>query len=108
MIFNSNSPTPFYIELPGNGSFWDALRMPLKAPFVTFEGNQHVWSPGLYYVAKQVGPRSLILPPPGTWSWVLVKRVAEGAARGMKYLNCGKPAVLYRNLKCANILLDVS
>jgi len=48
------------------------------------------------------------LPPPGTWAWVLVKRVAEGAARGMNYLHCGKPAVLHRDLKSANILLDDS
>lgn len=40
--------------------------------------------------------------------WNLVKRVAAGTARGMNYLHCGAPAVLHRDLKSANILLDES
>jgi serine/threonine protein kinase len=55
-----------------------------------------------------VDPRSLFVPPTGTWAWALVKKVAEGAARGMNYLHCGNPAVLHRDLKSANILLDDS
>jgi len=95
-------------ELAGNGSLWDALRLPLKTPFATFEGHHPIWPHGLYDNGEQVDPRSLIAPPTGTWAWALVKKVAEGAARGMNYLHCGNPAVLHRDLKSANILLDDS
>ena len=40
--------------------------------------------------------------------WVLIKHVAVGAARGMTYLHGGKPPVLHRDLKSANLLLDDS
>lgn len=92
-------------ELAANGSLWDALRLPLKTPFGTQERGQPLWPLELY---GSNDPESILHPPEGTWPWSLVRRVAEGAARGMNYLHCGKPAVLHRDLKSANILLDDS
>lgn len=84
-------------ELASNGSLWDALRMPLESPFSVCDGKTNI-----------LWPQSQSLPPVGTWPWLLVKRVAVGAARGMAYLHGGCPSVLHRDLKSANILLDDS
>jgi len=80
----------------------------LKAPFTVSDGLPPVWPFDLYdnSLLENSGPRSIMSPPPGTWPWALVRRVAEGAARGMNYLHCGQPAVLHRDLKSANILLE--
>jgi len=87
-------------ELATNGSLWDALRLPLNPPYVVCDGKSNeLWSQ-----LSQNSP----CPPYGTWPWMLIQRVAIGAARGMNYLHCGQPAVLHRDLKSANILLDDS
>jgi hypothetical protein len=91
-------------ELAANGSLWDALRLRLHAPFVPEDGKTRAaWPLKLY--SENANPS---FPPKGTWPWVLIKRVASGAARGMTYLHSGSPAVLHRDLKSANLLLDES
>lgn len=91
-------------ELAANGSLWDALRLKLHAPYVPTDGKTRAGWPLKLYPENANPP----MPPKGTWPWALVKRVASGAARGMTYLHSGSPAVLHRDLKSANLLLDES
>jgi serine/threonine protein kinase len=105
-------------ELAANGSLWDALRLPLMPPYTPCDGvSRTAWPLSLYQPDSRHGaPPSAAttsrlpppIPPKGTWPWLLVKRVAIGAARGMTYLHSGKPPILHRDLKSANILLDDS
>jgi serine/threonine protein kinase len=92
-------------ELAANGSLWDALRLPLAAPYVACDGlSRKGWPVSLYQPDARHGAPPVVLgtttlpavPPRGTWHWVLVKRVACGAARGMAYLHSGKPPILHR------------
>jgi serine/threonine protein kinase len=104
-------------ELAANGSVWDSLRLPLMPPYVPADGTQKgAWPLKLYIPDQHGAPPSSTgisrvsapIPPKGTWPWMLVKRVANGAARGMAYLHSGNPPVLHRDLKSANLLLDES
>ena len=110
-------------ELAANGSVWDALRLPLMPPYSPCDGTARgAWPLGLYLpdaqhgmpptgtgdIAGNVSRLTSPIPPKGSWPWPLVKKVACGAARGMAYLHSGKPAVLHRDLKSANLLLDES
>ena len=88
-------------ELAANGSLWDALRLPLAAPYTACDGlSRHAWPMSLYQPDPRHGvPPSMMrtvpqVPPKGTWPWILVKKVACGSARGMNYLHSGKPPVL--------------
>ena len=92
-------------ELAVNGSVWDALRLPLQPPYNVTDGVTRIgWPVSLY---NNNSPSSK-LPPQGRWPWLLVKRVASGAARAMCFLHSGNPPVLHRDLKSANLLLDES
>jgi len=90
-------------ELAANGSLWDALRLPLNAPYCASDGlSRDTWPAELYYPGKHGTPPSSTgitpppLPPAGSWPWILVKHVACGAARGMAYLHSGNPPILHR------------
>jgi len=119
---NPPYPRAIVTELAARGSLWDALRQPLPMPYVVADGTtRDTWPEALYLTRGQQGMTADVefgkeyhsmsnyaLPEPGTWPWVLVKRVAEGAARAMSYLHSGNPPVLHRDLKSANLLLDES
>ena len=94
-------------ELAANGSLWDALRLPLQQPYTELDGRTG-WPTGLNSCRKPTTLVPIGIPPPGAWPWHLVKRVACGAARGMTHLHSGRPPVLHRDLKSANLLLDES
>ena len=108
-------------ELAANGSVWDALRLPLMPPYIPSDGTQrgcwpsHLYTPDQTHGAPPTSggiqpsfAHSVPIPPKGAWPWELVKKVACGASRGMAYLHGGKPPVLHRDLKSANLLLDES
>jgi hypothetical protein len=104
-------------ELAANGSVWDALRLPLMPPYMAADGtSQGSWPMSLYMPDHHGAPPSSLIaprisapiPPRGSWPFQLVQRVSCGAARGMAYLHGGKPPVLHRDLKSANLLLDES
>lgn len=87
----------------------------MQPPYYSCDGvSRNGWPSSLYNVSSPEKSSSetatFYTPVPfeHSWPWMLVRRVAAGAARGMNYLHCGHPAVLHRDLKSANILLDDS
>lgn len=112
-------------ELASNGSLWDALRLPLAPPYFPCDGasRRGTWPDVLYQPDPRHGAPPILsgtglhtttgripqIPPQGSWPWVLVKKVAIGAARGMAYLHSGGTVpVLHRDLKvcvcCCSLL----
>ena len=95
-------------ELAAHGSLWDSLRRPLSPPYVVADGIS-CWQ----YAPRPLTTLSSHFPPPlapprGTWPWILVKKVAFGSARGMNYLHCGRPPILYAELGPKSLELHIN
>jgi len=73
-------------ELVSRGSLWDALRTthPRREPIESYQ------------------------TPPEAWPWSVIQKIAHDTACGMAYLHSNRPAILHRDLKSANLLLDGS
>lgn len=72
----------------------------LLAFFATFIGLHDVVFPSTYAFVTDIGPGRKVL------DWNTRMKIAAGAAKGLEYLHDKmKPPVIYRDLKCSNILL---
>jgi len=101
----STDQTQYFEKLEMEIDICKSLRHPNIVGFLGFEYTNGFMYIFLEYVAG--GSMAHVLREFGPLSPVLLTSAAKGCAEGLCYLHARDPPVVHRDIKCANILVDV-